>query len=84
MCVTGVCVCVCGRGWGGTTREDPHKQNDDQGAYPQAELRPGSWLAAWLAELAGWLADWLGGWLAGLLRPKEAQRLSLTRIFRNS
>ena len=32
--------------------------------YPQAELRPGSWLAGWLAELAGWLAGWLGGWLA--------------------
>ena len=57
-----------------TTREAPHKQNYDQGAYPQAELRPGSWLAGWLAELAGWLAGWLGGWLAGLLRPRKAQK----------
>ena len=32
--------------------------------YPQAQLRPGSWLAGWLAEFAGWLAGWLGGWLA--------------------
>ena len=40
-------------------REVPHKQNYDQGAYPQAELRPGSWLA---------------GCLAGWLRPREAQR----------
>ena len=60
-----------------TTREAPHKQNYDQGAYPQAELRSGSWLAGWLAELAGWLAGWLGaGWLAcrGPERPREAQR----------
>ena len=28
--------------------EVPYKQNYDQGAYPQAELRPGSWLAGWL------------------------------------
>ena len=56
-----------------TTREAPHKQNYDQSAYPQAELRPGSWLAGWLAELAGWLAGWLGG-LAGWLAPRKAQR----------
>ena len=45
--------------------------------YPQAELRPGSWLAGWLAELAGWLAGWGAGWLAeaqkGPERPREAQ-----------
>ena len=71
-----------------TTREAPHKQNYDQGAYPQAELRPGSWLAGWLAELhttrvpvmrlAGWLAGGLAGWLAeakrGPERPREAER----------
>ena len=55
-------------------REAPHKQNYDQGAYPQAGLRPGSWLAGWLAELAGWLTGWLGGWLAGLLTPRKAQK----------
>ena len=65
-----------------TTREAPHKQNYDQGAYvptsiitprqpmhPQSELRPGS-------RLAGWLAGWWNydqgtyhalGWLAGWL-----------------
>ena len=54
-----------------STREAPLKQNYDQGAYPQAELRPGNWLAGWLAELrpgslsCAWLAGWLGGWLAG-------------------
>ena len=59
-----------------TTREAPHKQNYDQGAHPQPDLRPGSWLwlAGWLGELASWLAGWLGGWLAGLLRPRKAQR----------
>ena len=45
---------------------------------PQAELRPGSWLAGWLA---GWgdydqetyhALGWLG--MAGWLRPREAQR----------
>ena len=65
-----------------TTRESPHNQNYDQGGSPQAELRPGSWLAGWLAGwgdyirpgnlsyawLAGWLAGGLAGWLA------EAQR----------
>ena len=48
--------------------------------YPQAELRPGTWLAGWLAELrpgnlsSAWLAGWLVGWLAGGLKPREAQR----------
>ena len=58
------------------TREAPHKQNYDQGAHPQPELRPGSWLllAGWLAELASWLAGWLWVWLAGLLRPRKAER----------
>ena len=67
-----------------TTREDPHKQNYDQGAYPQGELRPGSWLAGWLAggittrepvmRLAGWLGGWLGGWLAEAKRGPERPR----------
>ncbi len=58
-----------------TTREAPYKQNYDQGAsvclYPQAELRPGNWLA-------GWLAGGLAGWVAEAQRrpemPREAQR----------
>ena len=71
-----------------TTMKAPHKQNYDQGGrittreptYPQAELRPGSWLAGWLAELrpgnlsCAWLAGWLAGGLAGWLRPREAHR----------
>ena len=71
------------------TREAPHNQNYDQGAYPQAESRPGSWLAGWLAggittrePVMHWLAGWLAGGLAGWLseaqraprRPREAHR----------
>ena len=52
-----------------------YKQKYDQGAYvclyPQAELRPGNWLA-------GWLAGGLAGWVAEAQRrpemPREAQR----------
>ena len=62
------------------SREAPHKQNYDQGAYPQTELRPGSlptsrittrelagWMAGWLAELrpGNLSCAWLAGWLAG-------------------
>ena len=63
-----------------TTREAPYNQNYDQGACPQAELRPGSWLARWLPEVRpgslsfAWLAGWLAGGLPGWLRPREAQR----------
>ena len=63
-----------------TTREHTHKQNYNLAAYPQAELRPGNWLAGWLA---GWrnydqgtchAFGWLAGWgLAGWLSPREAQ-----------
>ena len=71
-----------------TTREAPHKQNYDQGAYvPKSRITTrelAGWRAGWrtyvrpgnlsCAWLAGWLAGWGAGWLAGWLRPREAQR----------
>ena len=49
---------------------------ESQGACPQAELRPETWLAGWLAggitsydqgasHALGWLASWGAGWLVG-------------------